>query len=560
MRVAPAFLCLLLLTAMVQPTTALQGPYLPQTIVGGPIIDASIFGNRELYPGQTAPIQIVIQNGGVIQELIGYETPVPYPVTVSVTLPINNPVPDPNNSTDGSCNATPTTVPAAQYNAQGGIPAGYGLESLAGIYGGTGMVSVSQTIYPPYDDFSVNAGPNIDIAATTALGVTARLSADDAPVALVSGDCVVGGSLPAGSVSPPFTFMLRVDRGALPGVYVLPLTVTYKRLAGEYDMRSAFGGIACYNNYIEERVTLPIYIVIREAFDLVVGVAGCENMVPGADGIVTLKVCNVGVICAEESVVYLIPSLPGPPQDGSLTGDVLVAPSMVLPLQSSQYLGRMDPGDERLLNFKVAISPDAEAGMYPLSALVSYTDAWGKQKSSNVDTFGVPVYPEMRFSVDEEPLIIKCGRSCEAMLNLTNAGPSTAHDAVVRVNALDPFVVSYDTAYLGDVEPGENVNTTFGIKVKPDAIPTTYYVTMEVKYYDDNDAPHVTKIIRKAILVSPPPTIWDNILENWPLAAGVGAVALLGALYAARGFLKGKKPGNKPPQLLPPATTPEKKE
>jgi hypothetical protein len=553
--------------AIVKPAVALQGPYLPQTIMGGPIIDASIFGNRELYPGQTAPIQVVIQNGGILEGFIGYETPQPYPVTLTVSLPLDSQVPDPgnnssagNNGTDTGSAATPTPTATAQYNSpgSGGIPAGYGLESLAGMSGG-GLVSMTQTVCPPYDDFSVNAGLNIDIAATTALGVTARLSTYGTPVEIVSGDCVVGGSLPAGSVSPPFTFILRVDRGARPGVYALPLTVTYKHLAGEYDLKSAFGGLACYNNYVEDCVTLPIYVVIRDAFDLVVRVAGCENMVPGSDGIVTLKVSNVGGICAGESVVYLIPSLPGPPQDGSPPyTEALLAPSMVLPVQSSQFLGRMDPGDERLLNFKVAISPDAEAGMYPLSALVSYTDAWGQQKSSNVDTFGVPVQPEMRFAAEETPLIIKCGRSCEALLNLTNAGPETANDAVVRVNALDPFVVSYDTAYLGDVEPGDSVNATFGIKVKPDAVPTTYYVTMEVKYYDDKDDPHVTKIIRKAIVVTPPPTLWDNILENWPLAAGIGAVALLGLLYAGRNLLK-RRPGNKPPQALPPATIQEKK-
>jgi hypothetical protein len=162
----------------------------------------------------------------------------------------------------------------------------------------------------------------------------------------------------------------------------------------------------------------------------------------------------------------------------------------------------------------------------------------------------------MRFVTDDEPLVIKCGQSCEALLNLTNTGPETADDAVVRMNALDPFVVSYDTAYLGDVSPGERVNTTFGIKVKPDAVPTTYYVTMEVKYYDDKDDAHVTKIIRKAIVVAPPPTIWDNIVANWPLAVGGGIVALLGLLYAGRNMRK-KRPGKKLPLATPHA---EKKE
>jgi len=501
---------------------ALQGPYLPQTIQGGPIIDASIFGNRELYPGQTTLIQVVIQNSGVLQEAVGYDTPSPYPISITLTVPITN------GSGSDDLESETTEEPTAQYMGDGGYPSGYGISELTG----AGAYSITESGVPYYDDFSVNANPGTAIAATTALGVTARLSTAGAPIQLVSGDCVVGGSLPAGSVSPQFTYIVRVDRGAQPGVYALPLTVTYKHLAGEYDFTSAFGSYLTYNNYVQETVTLYVYVVIREAFDLVVTPLDCGNMIPGSDGMVTLKVSNIGGVCAEECVVYLVPSYPGTPQDGDLSASIVVSPSLVLPVQSSQYVGRMDPGDERAVSFTVAVSPDADEGTYPLSALVSYTDAWGKQRSSNVDTFGVPVQKEMKFDVDEEPIAIRCGQSCEATMNLTNAGGETAHDAVVRVNALDPFVVSYDTAYLGDVEPGDMVNTTFGIKVKPDAVPTTYYVTMEVKYYDDEDDPHVTKIIRKAIVVSPPPTLLDKVVENWPLVAGVGIVALIGALYA----------------------------
>jgi hypothetical protein len=550
MKVAPAIFCLLIFAIAVQPATALQGPYLPQTVEGGPLIDVSLFGNRELYPGQTTTIQIFVQNGGVLQSYVGYKTPEPYPVTISSSVSRTK-----YDAGDGGNNSSmQSSVPTSGLMGSGGIPAGYGLDVT------TSSLSISETYVPLYDDFQVNTGQNLDIAVTTAQGVTACLSPGDAPIDVVSADRVVGGSLPAGSVSPAFTYIVRVARGARPGVYALPVTVTYKYLAGTYDMASAFGGFASYNNYAECSVTRYVYVVIRDAFDLVVSVDGYGNMVPGSDGIVTLKVSNVGGICAEEAVVYLIPSLPGPPQDGSAPyPDAMVMSSMVIPAQSSQFLGRMDPGDERLLKFKVAISPDAEAGTYPLSALVSYTDAWGHPKSSNVDTFGVPVQEEMKFAADEEPLVIKCGRSCDAMLNLTNVGPETANDAVVRMNALDPFVVSYDTAYLGDVKPGESVNTTFGIKVKPDAVPTTYYVTMEVKYYDDKDDAHVTKIIRKAIVVTPPPTLWDNVLENWPLAAGAGAVALLGLLYAARNLLK-KRQDKKPPLMRPPATIPEKKE
>jgi hypothetical protein len=118
-----------------------------------------------------------------------------------------------------------------------------------------------------------------------------------------------------------------------------------------------------------------------------------------------------------------------------------------------------------------------------------------------------------------------------ANLTLTNNGTELARDAIVRMNALDPFTVSYDTMYLGDVEPEENETTRFGIKVKPDAVPGEYYVTLEVKYYDAQDDPHVTRIIRKAIVVLPPPTLLDTMVENWPLALGLVLLALLGIAY-----------------------------
>ena len=567
-KIMSAVLCLFILSYLAIPlfvhtsiAQTITDPYATGTINGGPIIDASIFGNQHLYPGQTTTIQVVIQNSGVVQSLVGYETPSPYPVTTSVSIPINtdNGQSGSDNSSSGNdgsnvSNNSGNTSSGSKCNSSTGTsgtdPASSSDSSeLAGLSSLLNSGSITTTTETPVliNDYEINTGAGVDIAATTALGVTAQLSTAGTPLELLSSDYVVGGSLPAGSVSPPFTFIVRVDRSAQPGVYALPLSVTYKYLAGESDLKSAFGGILSYNNYVQGHATLYVYVVIEQAFDLVVSVVGTDNMVPGSDGTVTLQVSNVGDIYAEESVVYLMPSLPGPPQDGTSVTSTLVSSGLVQPVQSSQFLGTMDPGDVRLLTFKVAVSPYADAGDYPLSAVVSYTDAWGQQKSSNMEVFGVPVLPEMRFSVDDSPVVIKDGKSDDATLNLTNTGSETAYDAVVMMDALDPFVVSYDTVYLGDVKPGGSANATFGISVNPDAVPSTYYVTLEVKYYDDNDDSHITKTISKAIIVAPPPTILDTVAQNWPLAAGVGLAALLGLTVVGRGYLNGKKPGAKPP-------------
>jgi hypothetical protein len=232
---------------------------------------------------------------------------------------------------------------------------------------------------------------------------------------------------------------------------------------------------------------------------------------------------------------------------------------MVVPLQNSQYLGDMAPGESRDITFAVSISNDAEASEFPLTAVVSYHDPWDQEKSSNIKTFGVRVEKEMMFDVNPDPIEIRAGKTKVADLTLTNHGTETARTAIVRMNALDPFTVSYDTTYLGDMSPGESGNTTFGIDVKEDAVPADYFVTMEVKYWDSRNNPHVTKVIRKAITVLPKPTIWDIIMENWWIILILALLLLLGLAYLGYKRLKKKsKPpaGGKPPEAAgqPPET------
>jgi hypothetical protein len=60
--------CLLALLALV------AVPPAHAQVTGGPIIDAAVYGNKEFYPGQTAPLFVVVQNEGYLQSLSGFST------------------------------------------------------------------------------------------------------------------------------------------------------------------------------------------------------------------------------------------------------------------------------------------------------------------------------------------------------------------------------------------------------------------------------------------------------------------------------------------------------
>lgn len=545
-----------------------SAPQASALLYGGPIIEACVYGNNEFFPGQTAPLLVLVQNSGYLQTLYGYSTPDALLQQGSLSY-----------SSGSNYSATSSQARGSQYAVSAGLD---GLSGLADATGASYSQSMSSSYYNYYQtgalgDLEVNTDPTVPIAATTALGLTCRLATTNCPVELVSSDCILCGSLPAGTVGggpssygllsgglyQPLQYWIRIAPDAAPGRYKLPLVMTYKRLADEYDYASIFGPVMGYTNYVEEIQVVYLDIVIMERFDLVLSETICTNMVPGMDGIVCMEVTNLGGLPVEHAVAYLMTPTMGAPQDEinyplnyqllsaqaySAQEPQYVSQDMLVPVQNSQYLGHMEPGESRTAKFKVSVSDEAESSDIPLSAVVSYNDQWDEQKSSNIETFGVHVEPEMRFDVNAEPIEIKCGRSCISNLTLVNNGSQLARDAIVRMNALDPFTVSYDTMYLGDVAPGENVTTRYGIKVKPDAVPGEYYVTLEVKYYDSEDDPHVTKIIRKAIVVLPPPTFWEILMENWPLVLGLVALVALGLVYMGYKWLSRKR---KPPGATP---------
>ncbi len=553
-------------------------------IVGGPIIDAAVYGNKEFYPGQTAPLLVVVQNEGYLESLSGFRVDESLinkdSLIVSADAARSASSSGSQSSDFKSSSSSVSQSPGRTDSAVASGDVGVTNANSASISEAASRLASSDYLQSSFGGVGINTAQDVDLEATTALGLVCQLTPGDCPAEVITGDRALVGSLLPGQVGggpdafssftfgfyQPIEYWIRVNPDAAPGHYLLPLICTYKQLIDDYQYGSVDGTILRNKNYVERTEVIMLDIVIMPRFDLVITNMITSGMIPGNDGIIVATVSNLGSLPVDDAVAYLLPSTLGPPQDEvndplnyqlwnyqgyAMEQPIPVAQYMVVPVQNSQYLGHMEPGESRNVKFTVGISEDAKESDFPLSAVVSYNDPWDQPKSSNIETFGVHVEPEMRFSVDAGLVDIKCGRSCVADVTLTNNGTQVARDAIVRMNALDPFTVSYDTMYLGDVEPGANETARFGIKVKPDAVPGEYYVTLEVKYYDDQDDPHVTKIIRKAIVVLPQPTIIETVAENWPLSVGIALLAVLGIAYMGYRW-RGKKrkppmPGTAPP-------------
>jgi len=98
----------------------------------------------------------------------------------------------------------------------------------------------------------------------------------------------------------------------------------------------------------------------------------------------------------------------------------------------------------------------------------------------------------------------------------------------------DPLSSTDYTAFLGDMEPGDQVRARFNIDVDPDAIPKAYSVKTEIEYEDAKGQTRISDIIYVPAEVRDQEErkgIFGNPLL---LSAGLVIIAVLIFLYLKR--------------------------
>jgi hypothetical protein len=180
-------------------------------------------------------------------------------------------------------------------------------------------------------------------------------------------------------------------------------------------------------------------------------------------GAVTLSVTNTGDRAVRNARAVLHPMEP------------------FSPLSTGASLGTLDPGETATARFKLDVADRAIAQDYPLEFTVVYEDAYRETVESDRMTVPVTVGPEMTVDTSGSPTIA-AGSTETVEVTITNTGEGPMRDAVARINVNTPFETDDDTAYVGDLAPGESVTVSFTVSVDGAATPKSYSVDTTVKY------------------------------------------------------------------------------
>lgn len=322
---------------------------------------------------------------------------------------------------------------------------------------------------------------NREDVPTTAKVVTIALLPGNAPIVVKTGPQNIGDL--ASQKTATVRIATKITSDATEGEYTLPLTLQYTYLAASTQEAADI----LQSDYERVNVTIPLTIKIKPLVKIEVLEAVPENLSVGTGGYLILKIKNAGSGDGKKATVRLI-------RNGN---------SPVIPTDSNVYIGDFARNATVTCRYKVAISSEAENQTYPVDVAVTYENRNGDMVTSASDTIGVTVLGKLTFAVISDPVSITPGSDNVIIVRYKNTGTQAAYHAQARLSAVDPFTSSDNSAYLGDLNPGDVATASYQISTDREALAQDYTLDTEVRYRNALDNSQVSDTFKLDIRVIP---------------------------------------------------------
>jgi len=354
---------------------------------------------------------------------------------------------------------------------------------------------------------------------TTAKSAIIELLPGDAPVLVRSNPQIIG-EVQAGQLVPA-TFIVDVPQAAPAGNYTMLTRISYS-----YVPRIEQEGTADMTYYFKDMETeLPLPIEIRRMVILTVEKVQGNDLAAGGDGVIDFTIRNTGQDTGIGTTLFLVPEGASP----------------VVPYSNSVYIGDFPPGSTARPRFKVAVSGKADPGLsYPLSLYAAYKDFDGDAATSPSVTAGISFQDKVSFERVSTPSVVHPGTTATVNVTYKNTGTTRVYNAKARISVISPFSSDDDTAYLGDLGPGESATALFSMKTDGGAMVKMYSADSEVQYTDAAATAYTSDNIPVLIDVQADPT------------PGIAGVVLVILIIAGGAFLWYRRKKKRESQGKPP--------
>jgi hypothetical protein len=348
-----------------------------------------------------------------------------------------------------------------------------------------------------------------DDLPNTAKFLTVTLGAGESPLIIKTDPQMVGDLKASSTATGKFTVRIPSDTNS--GIYNLPvkLNYTYLYTADQYGTDT----IQYSYKAVEKTFTVPVTIKP----DVRIGIvsADIQGLNAGTEGSIRLVVKNLGHEDARNAIITIVRN------DGS----------PVVPTEGNAYIGDFPSGGTATGVFKASVTDSADAQSYPLDVYIKYENHEGDTVTSDIETIGVDVGRKTEFVIVSDPQTVIPGQKKVITVRYKNNGSATARQAQARVSMVDPFTSNDDSAYLGDISPGETREASFLVSVDKAATLKQYGIDSEIRYRDAFDNQVISDPIKLGVTVAEDTGIVAGLGKN-PLGLAVIALVILGIGYA----------------------------
>lgn len=311
--------------------------------------------------------------------------------------------------------------------------------------------------------------------------MTVGLSPGSAPLTIKSDNQMIGDVHGGSSTTASFTIQFNED--AVAGTYAVPIRIEYTYLSSAEQYADDLIRYTYSTKVIEENLR----VVVKPDVRLLITDITTEALNVGTEGYVTLTVQNVGSEDARSATLKIERSGASP----------------LIPTDASAFIGDFSAGTIVTRTFKVSVSTNAEPGEYPLTVLTEYKDRNGQIKTSEPRTVGIRTGGKIEFTAISPPAIVSPGQKTTIDVEYKNVGEAPVYRATARISAVDPFTSNDDTAYLGDLAPGETKVARYILNVDSGATEKIYGLDSEIRYRDALDNTQISKTMKVEVEVVP---------------------------------------------------------
>ncbi len=301
---------------------------------------------------------------------------------------------------------------------------------------------------------------------TTARNVRVEADAGGTPMTVETDQMGIGSV----TEDQPREFSVAVDvpDDIEPGTYDLDVEL-------RYSYRSFQGGASIGSSANERTrvITEEVEIEVKDrARFAVVGVDADAQI--GDSGTLTVDVENTGSEPAYRADVGLTSTASGLTFDGADS--------------STARLGELAPGETSTVTYDVTVAPDSPVREYAINADVRFEDPEGISRTDEDLSFGVFPQAEQEFTIDDVSSDLRVGEDGDLVGTVTNDGPATARNVVVRYADDSPNVIPIeDSVAVGTLEAGESAEFRLPLEISGEAEAIGRVAGLTVRYRNDDD-------------------------------------------------------------------------